>query len=61
MSDTQKDTSDIKAAAEQTDSQQIEKNLENNKAEDSKKVDTPKELTEKEQTSFINDDLRTDK
>ncbi len=61
MSDTQKDTSDIKAAAEQTDSQQIEKNLENNKAEDSKKVDTPKELTEEEQTSFINDDLRTDK
>lgn len=61
MSDTQKDTSDIKAAAEQTDSQQIEKNLENNKVEDSKKVDTPKELTEEEQTSFINDDLRTDK
>lgn len=61
MSDTQKDTSDIKAAAEQADSQQIEKNLENNKAEDSKKVDTPKKLTEEEQTSFINDDLRTDK
>ena len=61
MSDTQKDTSDIKAAAEQTDSQQIEKNLENNTAEDSKKVDTPKKLTEEEQTSFINDDLRTDK
>lgn len=61
MSDTQKDTSDIKAAAEQADSQKIEKNLENNKAEDSKKVDTPKKLTEEEQTSFINDDLRTDK
>lgn len=61
MSDTQKDTSDIKAAAKQADSQQIEKNLENNKAEDSKKVHTPKKLTEEEQTSFINDDLRTDK
>lgn len=61
MSDTKKDTSDIKAAAEQADSQQIEKNLENNKAEDSKKVHTPKKLTEEEQTSFINDDLRTDK
>ncbi len=61
MSDSKKDTSDIKAAAEQADSQQIEKNLENNKAEDSNKVDTPKELTEEEQTSFINDDLRTDK
>ena len=61
MSDPQKATSDIKAAAEQADSQKIEKNLENNKAEDSKKVDIPKKLTEEEQTSFSNDDLRTDK
>ncbi len=48
--------SDIKKAAEQADSQQIEKNLENGKP-----VDAPESLTEEEQTSFINDDLRTDK
>ena len=49
-------SSDIKKAAEQADSQQIEKNLENGKS-----VDAPELLTEEEQTSFINDDLRTDK
>ncbi|MEK6219290.1 MAG: hypothetical protein N2B01_00180 [Psychrobacter cryohalolentis] len=49
-------SSDIKKAAEQADSQQIEKNLENGKP-----VDAPELLTEEEQTSFINDDLRTDK
>ena len=49
-------SSDIKKAAEQSDSQQIEKNLENGKP-----VDAPALLTEEEQTSFINDDLRTDK
>lgn len=49
-------SSDIKKAAEQADSQQIERNLENGKP-----VDAPELLTEEEQTSFINDDLRTDK
>lgn len=49
-------SSDIKKAAEQADSQQIEKNLENGKP-----IYAPESLTEEEQTSFINDDLRTDK
>ena len=56
MSDTNNDNSDIKKAADQTDSQQIKKNL-----EDGKPVDVPESLTEEEKTSFINDDLRTDK
>lgn len=50
------DQSDVKKAAEQADGQQIEKNLEQNK-----KVDAPEQLSEEEQTSFIEDDLRTDK
>ena len=53
--------SDVKKAAEKADSQQIEKNLADNKSEGNKKVDTPKHLSEEEQTSFIEDDLRTDK
>lgn len=61
MSDTEKDTSDIKKAAEQVDGQQIKENLQDNTAEDAKKVGTPEELSKEEQTSFINDDLRTDK
>ncbi|AGP49533.1 hypothetical protein SC65A3_00645 [Psychrobacter sp. SC65A.3] len=57
MSHTNNNSSDIKKAAEESDShQQIEKNLENGKP-----VDAPESLTEEEQTSFINDDLRTDK
>ena len=56
MSNTKNDTSDIKKAAEQADSQQIEKNLAVNK-----QVDVPEELSKEEQTSFIDDDLRTDK
>lgn len=56
MSHTNNNSSDIKKAAEQSDSQQIEKNLENGKP-----VDAPESLTEEEQTSFINDDLRTDR
>ena len=56
MSNTNNDTSDIKKAAEQADSQQIEKNLAVNK-----QVDVPEELSKEEQTSFIDDDLRTDK
>lgn len=56
MSSTNNDTSDIKKAAEQADSQQIEKNLQENKP-----VDVPEKLSEEEQTSFIDDDLRTDK
>ena len=56
MSHTNNNSSDIKKAAEQSDSQQIEKNLENGKS-----VDAPELLTEEEQTSFINDDLRTDR
>lgn len=56
MSNTNNDTSDIKKAAEQADSQQIEKNLQENKP-----VDAPEKLSEEEQTFFINDELRTDK
>ncbi|HSP84162.1 MAG TPA: hypothetical protein VLN09_00225 [Psychrobacter sp.] len=56
MSHTNNDSSDIKKAAEQANSQQIEKNLESGSP-----VDAPELLTEEEQTSFINDDLRTDK
>ena len=56
MSSTNNDTSDIKKAAEQADSQQIEKNLHENKP-----GDAPEELSKEEQTSFIDDDLRTDK
>lgn len=56
MSETNNDSSDVKKAAEQANSQQIEKNL-----KDNKKVDEPEQLSEEEQTSFIEDDLRTDK
>ena len=53
--------SDVKKAAEKADSKQIEKNLAANKSEGNKKADTPEQLSEEEQTSFIEDDLRTDK
>ena len=56
MSNIDNDTSDIKKAAEQADSQQIAQNLQDNKA-----VDAPEALSKDEQTSFIEDDLRTDK
>lgn len=56
MSNTDNDTSDIKKAAEHADSQKIARNLEDNKA-----VDAPEALNKDEQTSFIEDDLRTDK
>ena len=60
MDNTNNDTpdidSDIQAAAEQADNQQISQNLKNDK-----KVDAPQPLSEEERTSFIQDDLRTDK
>lgn len=56
MSNTNNDTSDIKKAAEQADNQQIQKNL-----NEDKNVDTPENLSEEEQTSFIDEELRTDK
>lgn len=56
MSNTNNDTSDIKKAAEQADGQKIEQNL-----EDNKQVDAPEQLSEEEQTPFIDDELRTDK
>ncbi|MCG3860182.1 MULTISPECIES: hypothetical protein [Psychrobacter] len=56
MSNTNNDTSDVKKAAEQADSQQIEKNL-----ADNKQVDEPENLSEEQKTPFIEDDLRTDK
>ena len=56
MSTTSNDTSDIKKAAEQVDTQEVEKNLKENKD-----VDAPEQLSDAEQTSFINDELRTDK
>ena len=54
--DTSHTHSDIKTAAEQADSQQIAKNLKSDK-----QVDAPEQLSEEEQTSFIDDNLRTDK
>ena len=56
MSNANKNTSDIQKAAEQVNSEQIEKNLESGKS-----VDTPESLTEEEKTPFIDDALRTDK
>ena len=56
MSNTNKNISDIQKAAEQVNSEQIEKNLENGKP-----VDVPESLTEEETTPFIDDELRTDK
>lgn len=61
MSTTNKDTSDVKKAAEHADSQQIKKNLEGKKLEDDKKVDAPEELTKQEETPFIDEKVRTDK
>ena len=56
MSNTNNDSSDIKQAAERVDSKKIAKNL-----EDEQKSDTPETLSEDEQTSFIKEELRTDK
>ena len=56
MSDTNSDTSDIKDAADNTDVQQIEKNLQHNK-----KTDEPEALTKAQKTPFIDEDTRTDK
>lgn len=56
MSNTNKDISDIKQAAEHADGQKIKKNL-----KDDKKVDVPEELTEEEETPFIDETIRTDK
>ena len=56
MSNVNNDSSDIKKAAEQADSQEIEKNLETDKS-----VNEPESLTEEEATPFIDEELRTDK
>lgn len=56
MNNANKDSSDIKKAAEQASGQQISKNL-----EATKQADVPEQLTKEEQTPFIADDLRTDK
>lgn len=56
MSNTNNDSSDIDKAAAQADSQKIAENL-----EETKEVNKPASLSEKEQTPFIEDDLRTDK
>ncbi len=56
MSTTDNETSDIKKAVDQVNSQEIEKNL-----KDSSKTDAPEQLSEEEQTPFIDDALRTDK
>ena len=56
MSHADNDSSDIQKAAEQTNSQQIEKNLKG-----SKSVDAPESLIAEEKTPFIDDELRTDK
>ncbi len=54
--DTSDTKSDIKKAAEQADSQKIQQNL-----KEEKRVDAPEQLSEEEQTAFIEEDLRTDK
>lgn len=59
MSTTNQDTSDIKKAAEQADAQQIDKNINNNSGDN--KTDSPESLSDKEQTPFVDDSLRTDK
>lgn len=56
MSNDNNDSSDIKKAAEQADSQEIEKNLETDKS-----VNEPESLAEDEETPFIDEELRTDK
>lgn len=56
MSDTNNDVSDVKKAAEQVDTQQIDKNLNN-----TSQTNTAENLSEEEQTPFIEEDLRTDK
>lgn len=56
MSDMSKAVSDIKQAAEQVDSQQIDNNLKN-----TSHSNTAEELSEEERTPFIEDELRTDK
>ncbi|MGO2340354.1 MAG: hypothetical protein ACTH5M_07150 [Psychrobacter sp.] len=56
MSNTNNDSSDIKQAAERADSEKIAKNL-----KDEQKSATPETLSEDEQTSFIKEELRTDK
>jgi len=56
MSHIDNDRSDIKQAAEQADSQKIAKNLEGEQ-----KSATPETLSKDEQTSFIKEELRTDK
>lgn len=54
--DNARDASNIRNAAEQVDGQQVEQNLEGDK-----NANAPEQLSEEEQTSFIQDDLRTDK
>lgn len=61
MSDSKDDTSDVKKAAERADAQKIQENLADNQAVDNEQLNDPAVLSEDEQTSFINDDLRTDK
>lgn len=56
MSTTDNNTSDVKQAAKNADAQQIEKNL-----QDKKQSDAPEQLTEEQKTSFIDEDVRTDK
>ena len=56
MSYADDDTSDIQKAAEQANSQQIEKNL-----KEGSSVDAPQSLAGEEKTPFIDEELRTDK
>lgn len=56
MSDTNNDTSDVKNAAEHVDVEEISSNLQGSKANQQ-----PENLTEKQETPFIDDDVRTDK
>ena len=56
MSTAKNDTSDIKKAVEEVDTEQVVQNL-----DDNKQVDTPANLDQEEQAPFIDDELRTDK
>ncbi|WP_201585810.1 hypothetical protein [Psychrobacter jeotgali] len=54
------DKSDVREAAEKANVEQIEKNL-NGNLKDEKATNEPENLTEEQETSFINQQVRTDK
>lgn len=66
MSNTNSEPSDIKQAADNVDAQKIERNLKDKKSNESTEnksadIEVPEDLSDEEQTPFIDDTLRTDK